>query len=42
MIRLMMRRNLSLASADEVGQISLVKNALKEFKIFINLHSQLW
>ena len=33
MIRLMMRRNLSLASTDEIGQISLVKKALKEFKI---------
>ena len=39
MIRLMMRCNLSLASADEIGQMSLVKNALKEFKIFINRHS---
>ena len=39
MIRLMMRRNLSLASADEIGQMSLVKNAFKEFKIFINRHS---
>ena len=38
MIQLMMRRNLSLASADEIGQMSLVKNALKEFKIFINRH----
>ena len=34
-----MCRNLSLASADEIGQMSLVKNALKEFKIFINRHS---
>ena len=39
MIRLMMRCNLSLASADEIGQMSLVKNALKEFKIFINRHN---
>ena len=39
MIRLMMRRNLSLASADKIGQMSLVKNALKEFKIFINRHN---
>ena len=38
-IRLMMRHNLSLASADEIGQMSLVKNALKVFKIFINHHS---
>ena len=38
MIRLMMRHNLSLASADEIGQMSLVKNALKEFKIVINRH----
>ena len=35
----MMRRNLPLASADEIGQMSLVKNALKEFKIFINRHN---
>ena len=35
----MMRRNLSLASSDEIGLMSLVKNALKEFKIFINRHS---
>ena len=39
MIRLMIRRNLSLASADEIGQMTLVKNALKEFKIFINRHN---
>ena len=39
MIRLMMRRNLSLASADEIGQMSLVKKALKEFKIFINCYN---
>ena len=37
-IWLMMRHNLSLASANEIGQMSLVKNALKEFKIFINSH----
>ena len=36
MIQLMMRRNLSSASADEIGQMSLVKNALEEFKTFIN------
>ena len=35
----MMCCNLSLASADEIGQMSLVKNALKEYKIFINRHS---
>ena len=35
----MIRYNLSLASADEIGQMSLVKNALKKFKIFINRHS---
>ena len=39
MIRLIMRRNLSLASADEIGQMSLLKNALKEFKTFINRHN---
>ena len=39
MIRLMMNRNLSMASADEIGQISLVKNALKEFKIVMNRHN---
>ena len=39
MIRLMMNRNLYMASADEIGQISLVKNALKEFKIVMNRHS---
>ena len=39
MIRLMMNRNLSMVSADEIGQISLVKNALKEFKIVMNRHS---
>ena len=39
MIRLMMNRNLSMASADEIGQISLVKNALKKFKIVMNRHS---
>ena len=39
MIRLMMNRNLSMASADEIGQISLVKNALKEFKIVMNRRS---
>ena len=39
MIQLMMRRNLPLASAAEIGQVFLVKNALKEFKIFINRHS---
>ena len=39
MIRLIMRCNLSLASADEIRQMSLVKNPLKEFKIFINRHS---
>ena len=39
MIRLIIRRNVSLASADEIGQMSLVKNALKEFKIFINRRS---
>ena len=39
MIRLMMNRNLSIASADEIGQISLVKNALKEFKVVMNRHS---
>ena len=39
MIRLMMRRNLLLALADEIGQMSLLKNLLKEFKIFINRHS---
>jgi hypothetical protein len=35
----MMNRNLSFASADEIGQLSLVKNASKEFKIVINRHS---
>ena len=35
----MMYCNLSLVSADEIGQISLVKNALKEFKIVKNCHS---
>ena len=39
MIRIMMNRNLSMASADETGQISVVKNALKEFKIVMNRHS---
>ena len=39
MIRLMMNRNLSMASADEIGQISLVKNGLKEFKIVMNRHN---
>ena len=39
MIRLMMRLNLSVVSADEIGQMSLAKNALKEFKICINRHS---
>ena len=39
MILLMMCRNLSLASANEIGQTSLVKNALKEFIIFTNCHS---
>ena len=39
MIRLIMNRNLSMASADEIGQISLLKNALKEFKIVMNRHS---
>ena len=34
-----MPRNLSLASADEIEQMSLVKKALKEFRIFINRHS---
>ena len=34
-----MRHYLSSASADEIGQMSLVKNALKEFKIFANRHS---
>ena len=37
MIQLMMDRNLSLASADEIKQMSLVK--LKEFKVVINRHS---
>ena len=38
----MMRRNLSLASADEIKQMSIVKNAqkkLKEFKTVINRYS---
>ena len=39
MIRSMMRRNFSLATADEIGKMSLVKNALKEFKTFINRHN---
>ena len=39
MIRLRKSRNLSLASADEIGQMSVVKNALKKFKIFINRYS---
>ena len=39
MIRLMIRRNLYLASADKIGQMSLVKNALKEVIVFANCHS---
>ena len=35
MIRLMMRRNLFLVSAYEFGQMPLVKNDLKEFKIVL-------
>ena len=39
MIRLMMDLNLYLTSADEIGQMSSVKHALKEFKVVINRHS---
>ena len=36
---MIMQRNLSSVSADEIGQMSLVKNAFKEFKIIINRHN---